>query len=302
MTAAPPQSFQIFAPAKINPFLHITGKRSDGLHSLDSLITFADIGDVISISPMDGFSFDINGPMAGSFDEADKSARPDSKNLVVRAVWALARMTNRTPSFSITLGKNLPLGAGIGGGSADAAAALWGLCRYWKIAHDQSMLMDLLMKLGADVPVCFESQTRFVAGAGENLSAPVRIPETHAVLIYPNIHCSTKGIFEHYRSSFNVPAERPAGFKDQDSFIAYLKKTQNELMPAAVRAAPDIRNALMQLEGSDGCRMARMSGSGSTCFGLYDTQEQAEKARETIKETNPDWWVRSTVLGRTERY
>lgn len=302
MTAEQPQSFQIFAPAKINLFLHIVGKRSDGYHSLDSLVTFADIGDVISISPMDGFAFYIEGPMANSFDVGERSAKPDSKNLVVRAVWSLARMTNRSPRFSITLGKNLPLGAGIGGGSADAAAVLWGLCRYWKVAPDMNMLRDLLMKLGADVPVCFESRTRFVAGAGENLSAPVTIPEIHAVLIHPRIRCNTKEIFKNYASAFNVPIDRPSGFKDQDSLITFLKTTQNELMPAAVRTAPEIRNALTQLEGTDGCRMARMSGSGSACFGLYATKGEAEKACADIKETNPDWWVRSTVLGQTERY
>ncbi len=296
------QSLQIFAPAKVNLFLQVTGKRADGYHALDSLITFADVGDVITIGPMEGFAFNIEGPYAGSFGAREKVATPDSKNLVVKAVWTLARMVNRSPSFSITLGKNIPLGAGLGGGSADAAAVLWGLCRYWNIAPEMDILQDLMMQLGADVPVCFESQTRFIAGAGEKLSAPLELPEIYAVIINPGQPCATKTVFQNFAGTFSVPADRPSSFQDQETLFDYLKTTRNDLLPAALKVVPQIQNCLNQLENSDGCAVARMSGSGSSCFGLYKSEKEAEAACTSIKDTNPDWWVRSTILGQIERY
>ncbi len=302
MTSASNKGFQIFAPAKVNLFLHVTGKRNDGYHALDSLVTFADVGDVIHFAPMDGFAFDIKGPFAGGFNTAEKSALPDSKNLLVRAVWMLARHTNNSPSFSIVLNKNIPLGAGLGGGSADAAAILWGLCRYWNIAPDPSMLKEMMMQLGADVPVCFESQTRFIAGAGEKMSAEIDIPEIYAVLIHPGKPCNTASIFRAYGGDFAIPVDRSTRFKEQSALIEFLKTTQNVLLSCAIKHVPEIQNCLTQLEDGNGCMLARMSGSGSSCFGIYASQEEAASARAAIQETNPDWWVKSTTLGQVERY
>lgn len=302
MTSAPSQSLQIFAPAKVNLFLHVTGKRNDGFHLLDSLITFADIGDIIDLTPSEGFTFDIQGPFAGSFSNAEKSPLPDSKNLLVKAARMLARHTNNAPSFSIVLHKNIPLGAGLGGGSADAAAILWGLCRYWKITPDMNTLKDMMMQLGADVPVCFESQTRFIAGAGEKLGDTVSIPELYAVLIHPAKRCDTKTIFKTYNKPFASPVDRVTGFSDQNACLAFLKTTQNMLLTSAVKHVPEIQNCLAQLEDSQGCLIARMSGSGSSCFGIYDNQEDTKAAQKTLQETNPDWWVKSTTLGQVERY
>ena len=301
MSTAPP-SIEIFAPAKINLYLHVTGKRADGYHALDSLVTFADIGDKITLQPMDGLFFETTGPFAHAFSEHDKSVLPDSPNLIIQAIWSLARFANRKPAFSITLEKNLPLGAGIGGGSADAAAVLWGLSRLWDIAPDMNILGDLMMDLGADVPVCFSSRTRYVAGAGETLSQPIEMPEIHAVLVNPLKPCSTKTIFKAYGGDIVAPADRIQKFEDADSLLGYLDDKLNMLTHAAKSEVPEIENCLRQIETTDACELSRMSGSGSTCFGLFKTLKDAQNAERSIREHNPDWWVKATTLGQIERY
>ena len=291
----------VFAPAKINLYLHITGRLDSGYHTIDSLITFADIGDDIRIEPAEVFSFEVGGPFASSFQEKDLDTSPQSGNLVVKAACKLAELTGNSTALKITLTKNLPLGGGIGGGSADAAAVIWGLLEYWGTGHDIEGLDALLISLGADVPVCFACRTLHVQGIGETLSPVQSFTEIPAVLINPGKRCATQTIFADYGSRFESNFSFP-DLNTIDHVIEFLSTTQNMLSGAAVRHIPEIQNVLNALEGQSNCLLTRMSGSGSSCFGIFETIEAAEKTAETIAQENPDWWVKSCWLGRTERY
>lgn len=300
--SAEDKTLTVFAPAKINLYLHVTDKRPDGYHELDSLISFADIGDEIRIAPAEDFQFSIEGPYSGALQGKDSSAAPDSTNLVVKAVWALSQHVQKSPRFKITLMKNLPLGAGIGGGSADAAATIWGLLEYWKLAKDLDGLDALMLKLGADVPVCFACNTQRVQGIGEVFSDTPALPEVPVVLVYPGKPCHTAKIFNHIGAHFSLPATVPEYFDGVDGVVEFLSATQNDLSSAAIQTVPSIRNALGALDQQDGCRLSRMSGSGSSCFGVFEDEQHAESAAIKLAEENPDWWVQCSWLGRCERY
>ncbi len=292
----------IFAPAKINLYLHVIGRRADGYHELDSLIAFADIGDEIQITAGEGFSFEITGPFENAFQGRDIDSGPKSSNLAVRAVWALSRLTQKAPSFKITLEKNLPLGAGIGGGSADAAAVLWGLLEHWNLPKNLEGLEPLMLSLGADVPVCFACKSLRITSIGEKLERAPEMPEMPIVLVHPGKACNTKEIFDSFEGSFKDVILLPERFDHLDDTIEFLEGTNNMLKNAAFTFVPEIQNILAALQQQNGCRLARMSGSGSTCFSLFDDGEKAERAAKTIKEENPDWWVKNGWLGRPKRY
>ena len=291
----------VFAPAKVNLYLHITGRLDNGYHTVDSLITFGDIGDDILVEPAETFGFEVTGPFASGFKDKDLDTSPQSGNLVVKAAYKLAELTGNDTALKITLTKNLPLGGGIGGGSADAAAALWGLLEYWGAAHDTDGLDELLISLGADVPVCFACQTLHVQGIGEVLNPVQHFAEMPAVLIHPGKHCSTPQIFADFGSQFGHDLSPPP-LETIDDALHFLETAENMLTQAAIRNIPEIQNALNALESQSDCLLARMSGSGSSCFGIFETIESAEKSAAIIAQENPDWWVKSCWLGRTERY
>ncbi|MEZ5814840.1 MAG: 4-(cytidine 5'-diphospho)-2-C-methyl-D-erythritol kinase [Alphaproteobacteria bacterium] len=294
---------RVFAPAKINLYLHVTGKRADGYHELDSLIGFVDIGDEVRITGADDFDFEIAGPFASALQGRDIDAGPESRNLVVRAVWGLSRLAGKAPRFKVTLEKNLPLGAGIGGGSADGAAVLWGLLERWSLPATLEGLDELMLSLGADVPVCFACETMRVTGIGERLERIPALPEMPLVLVYPGKPCNTKAVFGRFQGAFKGDgAPLPASFDSPAQLIDFLEGSENMLMPAALGIVPEIENALRALRGQKGCLLSRMSGSGATCFGLFDNMEQAQAAGHDLAAENPDWWVQSGWLGRTARY
>ena len=290
---------KLLAPAKINLYLQITGKRPNGYHEIDSLMTFADIGDEIEVRKSDALDLKITGPFAQHFSQAEQEAGPASKNLIIKAARALARAIDVPPTATITLTKNLPLGAGIGGGSSDTATTLWALCTLWNIPKDADFLPDLMLKLGADVPVCFTAQAARVRGIGEVLDPVPAIPETPALLIYPGKPCSTKDVFLRYDGAFSEPSATPPHFKNLSDV---LQQKRNDLTKAAIETVPDIANVLHALDVQEGCTVARMSGSGSSCFGLFKTENAAQHAATHIKADNPDWWVKPCWIGRTERY
>jgi len=296
------KTLRVFAPAKINLYLHVTGQRENGYHTLDSLVGFADIGDEIQISSAEDFRFEITGPFANAFHGRDIDASPESSNLAVRAVWALSRLAEKAPAFKITLQKNLPLGAGIGGGSADAAAVLWGLLEYWNLSADLDGLDALMIMLGADVPVCFACKTLHVSGIGEKLKPVSPAPEIPIVLVHPGKACNTKEIFNRFKSDFSETITPPAHFNSATEMIDFLADTENMLTSSALHFVPEIQNTMRALSTKKDCLLSRMSGSGSTCFGLFDDMDQAEKAAENLMIENPDWWVKSGWLGRPERY
>lgn len=299
-------SLKIFAPAKVNLYLHVTHKRADGYHELDSLVDFADIGDEIIITPKDSphFEFEISGPFAGGFSKREIESGPHSNNLVIKAARALAQKCGHPLDMHIELVKNLPFGAGLGGGSADAAAVIWGLLKYWRMPYDSlSFLNDFMLELGADVPMCFHSQAMRVRGVGEIFDEiKSGLPACPILLVHPHKTCSTPRVFSHFQADFKSVINLPSRLDDLESLIDFLSQQSNALTQAAVKNVPEIENILHILSTQDGALLSRMSGSGSCCFAIFEKEEQAKDAATMIKASNPDWWVASGTLGHIERY
>ena len=284
-----------FAPAKINLYLHVTGQRSDGYHELDSVVTFAPIGDVICVLPDDILTLEIVGPEA-----SDLIGFEVSKNLVFRAAHMLAAKYKVTTGAAITLNKVLPVASGIGGGSADAAATLNALVDLWKLKPAAGELAELALALGADVPVCLMSRPLRMTGIGEKLHETPAMLNGIFVLVNPRVSQPTPDVFaELHRGKW-----KPSGFSsalpsDMDfySFVSELKSRANDLEQPAIRLAPVIEDVLMVISAQANCRLARMSGSGATCFGLFQRIEEAEAAATEIRRQHPDWWVQTAGLG-----
>ena len=302
MQSDPIRPLNVLAPAKINLYLHITGQREDGYHLLDSLVAFVDIGDEILIEPAQDFSLKITGPFAGSFTASDRDASPDSSNLISRAVWNLSRAAQKIPNIKITLTKNLPLASGLGGGSSDAAATLWGLLEWWKIPTNAPYLEDLMLQLGSDVPVCLTCQSSHMTGIGDILNPLQSLPETPILLVNPGTPCQTDLIFQNYSKPYQSPITMPESFDDSKQLVDFLAAQTNDLTESAVEVAPQITQILSSLDQQKGCLLSRMSGSGATCFGLFNTKEDVMDAAEHISCQQPSWWVRAGTLGTPERY
>ncbi len=297
------RSINVFAPAKINLCLHITGKRrSDGYHKLDSLVAFADIGDEIEIKPAPAFSFNITGPFAKSFEHDDTQPHLNSGNLVVKAARALSQITDKALNVDITLTKNLPLQAGLGGGSSDAAATIWGLQEFWKLAPNSDYLLPMMTKLGADVPVCMTCQPTIMRGIGDQLNQAPTLPEIPILLVNPMVNCPTQNVFLNHKGQYKDQINYPDQFETAQGLIRFLNSTDNDLCEAAIRDVPQIKNVLSALKTHKKCKLFRMSGSGASCFGLFDTIDDANDAKTAIQKDNPDWWLRTGWLNRPERY
>jgi len=296
------KKLSVFAPAKINLFLHLTRKKQDGYHALQSLVSFADIGDEINIKPAEQFSFSVKGPFARNFKEQEKNTAIEGTNLAVKAARALSQAENKALNVDITLTKNLPLAAGIGGGSADAAAVIWGLQQLWETQKDVAYLLPMLTKLGADVPVCMRCQPTLVEGIGEKLLAAPDIPEIPILLINPLLPCPTEKTFLHHDAAFKDKIKLPDQFIDIFDLVEFLRTTSNDLYEPAAQLVPEIGNVINALEASKDCLMARMTGSGASCFALFETMEQARIAEQEIMQENSDWWVKAGWLNRPERY
>lgn len=285
------QNIRVFAPAKINLYLHVTSKRPDGYHCLESLVAFTDVGDEITIALAGSFSFAVSGPFA-------KNTPQDETNLAVQAAKAIsAHLGQPLDRLSITLTKNLPVASGIGGGSSDAAATIHALLQCWGYNSDEVEGMPaLLEKLGADVPMCFYGKAARVTGIGETL-APYKLPQSlSVVLVNPGIAVPTAQIF---RALDSQCFSKPEYFDEQafyGDFIQNLHRSRNDLYAAAKNIAPDITNVMPALQAQKGCDLARMSGSGATCFGLFKTPDLAEQAANSIANENPAWWVQQGTL------
>jgi 4-diphosphocytidyl-2-C-methyl-D-erythritol kinase len=272
-----------FAPAKINLHLHVTGRRDDGYHLLHSLVVFGGVGDRLTVEAADGLSLSVTGPFAAGLDgEAD--------NLVLRAARALAEATGCKPAGRLVLEKNLPVSSGIGGGSADAAAALRLLGRFWGVSAEPAVLAAMAKKLGADVPVCLAGQPAAMSGIGEILEPAGHLPPAGIVLVNPGVAVSTPSVFKARSGGFSAPAVFPrGGWQDVEALAADLRNTRNDLEPPARLLAPAISDAIAWLETLPGCRLARMSGSGATCFGLFDFPEAARRVVDGA--AHPGWWI-----------
>ena len=266
------------APAKVNLFLHVTGRRDDGYHLLDSLVVFADVGDMIRVAADEGLWLEL----AGRF-EAGLRQVPD--NLVMRAARLLAAQHGVPARARVLLVKNLPVASGVGGGSADAAAALRALLRLWNLPGVDPLLAA---RLGADVPVCLAGRPARMAGIGEVLAPSPVIPACGIALINPGRHVSTPAVFQARRGEFSPPARLPEAWDGLAAMVEDLKRLNNDLEPPAIGLCPDIAEVLAVLRATPGCRLARMSGSGATCFGLFADAAAAAAAAATLR--RPDWW------------
>ncbi len=276
---------EILAAAKVNLFLHVVSKMENGLHGLQSLVCFADIGDTITIEKAPHFEFVVQGDFASGLGA-------NENNLVVRAARMMASRFSRDMDYKITLTKSLPVAAGIGGGSADAAAVIRGLAQLWDI---QNYPADLGFDLGADIPACLKDCASLMEGTGEKITPVPHFPALHCVLINPLQSCSTADVFRSFSQNFLNPIQIPDRFENYGSLIEFLLRQRNDLSAAAEKIVPEITVCLGVLKHS-GSDLVRMSGSGASCFGLYETQEQARMACEQIQSLHPEWWVRAAVL------
>nr|WP_233713166.1 4-(cytidine 5'-diphospho)-2-C-methyl-D-erythritol kinase [Amaricoccus solimangrovi] len=264
------------ARAKVNLCLHVTGRRADGYHLLDSLVAFAEIGDELRAEPAETPSLAIGGPFAAGLD-----AGPD--NLVLRAAALMGG------GAAFTLAKNLPVASGIGGGSADAAAALRALAR---LRGQRLPAPEAVLGLGADVPVCLAGVPTRMSGIGEVL-APVRLPPFAMVLVNPGVGVATGAVFSRLARRDNPPLGAIPDFTASGDLFAWLATRRNDLEAPAAEVAPVIGGVIAALGASPGCALARMSGSGATVFGLFETLGAAEAAAARLRIAEPDWWVAS---------
>lgn len=275
------------APAKINLYFNITGRRADGLHFVDSLVGFTTLGDMLTIRSGEPLDIECDGPFA-------ENMPPAYKNLVFHAAELLADAAGVQARAHITITKNLPVAAGIGGGSTDAAAALKALTALWGIADGAVDIYALGLSLGSDIPACLLARTTYASGIGEELTEAPALPETGVLLVNPGVALVTASVFGARRGGFSPPDRITEPPTDAAALAALLGERDNDLTDAAVRLCPVIRNVLDALGSAPGCHLARMTGSGATCFGLFDDLAAAEAAAPSV--AREGWWVAPTEL------
>lgn len=279
------------APAKVNLFLHVTGRREDGYHLLDSLAVFGPAADLLTAEPAEALTLVLDGPFGAAL-----AAEPD--NLVLRAARALAQAAGVPACAALTLRKHLPVASGIGGGSADAAAALRLLNRMWKAGLDDAALRALAAPLGADIPVCVACTPARMQGVGELVSSGPRVPECGVLLVNPGVPLATPAVFRARVPGFSAQASLPASWPDAVSMPADLARLTNDLEAPARALCPAVGEVLAALAALPGALLARMSGSGATCFALFATPAEARAAEGQL----PTQWWRSGggLYGRAE--
>ena len=279
-----------FAPAKINLYLHVTGRRPNGYHLISSLIVFADLGDAVAVEPGAGPSLAVDGPFGAAL------AADLQSNLMMRAALRLADELAIRPDVAMRLTKRLPVASGIGGGSADAAATLRALVRLWRQDPGDAALARLGLALGADVPVCLRGRPALVSGIGEVLEPAPSLPPVWLALVNPGVAVPTREVFAARRGGFSPPAPLVDPPGDAEDLADALRARGNDLAEPAQRIAPAIGAALAALEAAPGCLLARMSGSGATCFGLFATAQGAESAARSIGAEHPQWWCAAAPI------
>ena len=278
------------APAKINLYLHITGMRDDGFHLLDSLIAFTKFGDEITLEPSNDLTITSHGPYATGMPIGEE-------NLMIRIARKLQKTTSIDKGAAIHVEKNIPVSAGIGGGSADAIAVMRGLIKLWDLKINDEQIYKLALELGTDLPVCYFGKSAFVDGIGENIHPASQLPDCGILLINPNVTLSTPIVFEN----------RKGGYSPEDNFInknfnspqklaKLLDERCNDLTPAARQLVPIIGEILSALKRTPECLAYKMSGSGATCWGLFETFADAERAALALNQQRPDWWIMPTTL------
>lgn len=285
-------TIRIFAPAKINLTLEVGRPRDDGLHPLQSVVVFADIGDVIEAAPAQTLTLEISGEFADGLSA-------DESNLVLRAARALAAEAGiAEPGARIFLEKNLPIASGIGGGSADAAATLRALNALWALNWPLARLQPIARTLGADVPVCLAGAPAYMTGAGEAYE-PLRAPSFYATLVNPLKPLPTPDVYRRFDAMTLGKYFEPKPAPDWDDAAVALKHiaaTGNDLAAPATALLPDITEVLQTLRADPRAKYVALSGSGATCFALTATPADAEALADAVQAARPDWWVADTVL------
>ena len=271
------------AHAKVNLFLHLLGRRADGYHELDSLVVFAAAADVLRAEPATALSLAVDGPFGAALAGAE--------NLVLRAARALAAATATTKGARLTLTKALPVASGIGGGSADAAAALRALDRLWGLGLGPDRLASLGAGLGADIPVCVHTRPARMGGIGERLGPAPALPRFGLLLANPGIALATAPVFAARTGAFDAPAALPESWPDAAAMARDLAGCRNALEPAAIALCPPIAAVLEALRTLPQARLARLSGSGATCFALFDDELAASRAAAELGAAQPAWWI-----------
>jgi len=261
----------VTAPAKINLSLRVLGKRADGYHELESNVVFSEYGDLVAVSQADDLSIEIVGEFTSQL-----AGEPPENNLVWKTAIALQKRSGAKLGAHITLTKNLPIGSGIGGGSADAAATLRALVKLWNIDISEDELYKIGLKLGADVPVCLYGKPATMRGVGEDITPATTPAQKYMVLLNPLIHLSTAEVFS--------------------AFTGEKSSCTNDLQPAAIKKLPIIAELINAIKSTKNCKFAQMSGSGATCFGLYESEQDAKNAANQLKEIYREMWCISTKI------
>ncbi|HEX3953081.1 MAG TPA: 4-(cytidine 5'-diphospho)-2-C-methyl-D-erythritol kinase [Stellaceae bacterium] len=280
-----------FAPAKVNLYLHVVGRRADGYHLLDSLVAFADIGDWVTAAPAEALSLTIDGPEAGELATAGE------ENLVSRAAGLLAEAIGQPSRAAfLHLEKRLPVSSGIGGGSSDAAATLRALMHLWDVASEPATMAALALGLGADVPVCLTAEPAWLGGIGEQIAPIAGLPPAGIVLANPRRALATPQVFRGRQGPFGQSGRFAAMPGDAADLAAILASRRNDLTDAALTIVPGIADVLHRLGELPGALLARMSGSGATCFALFEDRASASAARAALVRTHPQWWSAAGAL------
>lgn len=284
----------VLAPAKVNLFLHVGKVQADGYHPLESLVAFADVGDRVTVERSQALRLTVGGPFGAAL-------AGDGDNLILKGLRALGEAAGiGAPPVSVFLDKRLPIAAGLGGGSSDAGAAIRATNTLLELGLDQTALEEVARSVGADGPMCLRARTAYASGVGEILEDMPRLPPLHAVLLNPGLPSPTGAVYRAYDDKPAGQADRPNEPADWsfDTVIEWLGSQRNDLEVPSLAVTPDIAEALEIMALVPGCRLARMSGSGATIFGLFETREAAVGA--TLMLDRVDWWVRPAVLGTTQ--
>lgn len=292
MNAPPGEKVTVQARAKINLYLHVLARREDGYHELDSLFVFGELADVIEVKPGRSLRLKAKGPFA-------KELPVDKDNLVLRAARLLADAVETKPKAAITLTKNLPIAAGLGGGSADAAATLRALAALWQVPPEAVDLTLLGLGIGADVPACLLSEPCYVGGIGERIAPVAELPSFPMVLANPGIALPTVSVFGARKQEFSKRSRFRRMPINTDELVVRLKNRRNDLQAPAIELCPAIADMLQAIEATEGCRLARLSGSGASCFGIYRDLADAEDAAALLKRRG--WWAEATITASAAR-
>lgn len=282
----------IRAPAKINLYLHVLGRRPDGYHILDSLITFVNLYDILEIEAADDLVLTIDGPFGSGLSSGED-------NLIIKAANILSNASGVKKGANIKLTKNLPIASGMGAGSSDAVATFKALSKLWGLSLSSDDLCEIALDIGAELPFFITGKSAIVSSIGEYIE-PIDLPKLDILLVNPGIPVLTAQIFNNFAKKADKLEKSPIKwenkYSNKNDLINFLLQTKNDLKESAIDSVPQIGAVIKELEAQEGCLFANMSGSGATCFGIFDNAKQAEEAKDAISQKYPDWWVENTTL------